>query len=88
MVTCQYCKFEARGSEFGNHEETCELRPKKCLYCDQILEFDRYLNHVEQCGARTFKCERCGAFVKNKDRDSHGPSGECDEQLKINERKE
>jgi hypothetical protein len=51
---CQYCKFEAMASEFGTHEETCELKPKKCLYCEQILDFERYLNHIEQCGSRTY----------------------------------
>ena len=32
--TCQYCKFEAFALEFGDHEKTCELKPKKCLYCE------------------------------------------------------
>jgi len=33
-LECKYCKFTAMISEFGNHEENCDYKPKKCLYCE------------------------------------------------------
>jgi DNA-directed RNA polymerase subunit RPC12/RpoP len=38
-VQCQHCQFEALSSKFGNHEETCEKRPRPCRWCNEMQRF-------------------------------------------------
>lgn len=50
-IKCQYCTFSAPQHQFGRHEETCEMKPRKCPYCNELFKIERFHDHVEMCGA-------------------------------------
>jgi len=71
MIKCKFCSHTARATVFGNHEETCEMKPRKCMYCDDIFTIERLMDHQEPCGGRTYKCDECGRYVCRKDKEGH-----------------
>lgn len=50
---CQYCKYEAPAVAFGEHEKTCDMRPRTCQWCEEIVTMDLWAEHTEMCGAKT-----------------------------------
>jgi hypothetical protein len=71
MKKCQFCSFEAIESQFGSHEDRCEMKPKACQYCNEVFKIERWVSHVEACAVKTQKCAKCERYVKNKDMAKH-----------------
>lgn len=70
-IKCKHCSFEAMKHEFGNHEETCDRKPKECQFCEQMIQFANFFDHVNFCGSKTRLCEFCHRNVMLRNQKYH-----------------
>ena len=71
LVKCQYCDFEALKHLFGDHEATCDKKPKECQFCEQMIRDSDFLQHVNFCGSRTRQCEFCKRNIMMRNQKYH-----------------
>ena len=76
-IQCSDCSFSAPSFKYGNHSDTCKMKPKECDWCSKIIKVAEWDSHRKSCGSKTKKCENCGDYVQNADWKNHVVKNIC-----------